>query len=169
TVIWGGDSSRNVFGTSYPADPSKPESKAYRIMISSNKKQHRNRFLTVFQMTEDTAKQLPVFFKEYKSYYEVRLAGVMQLLSSSRELISDSIALEVPRNGNGYAVVATGISSGFWHIRQKDGPLNTNLYVRPGKNSLYIHLKEGRYSLVPGRSYDGTYFDAPNGQPYILK
>lgn len=169
TSILGGDSSRNVFGTYYPVDPQKPESKAYRIMISPREKTRRNKFLTLFQMTTDTIQRLPVYFKEHNAYYEIRIADVVQVLSAGKDLITDSITLDIPRSETGYALVATGLNTGFWHIRREGSVTCTNFYVRPEKNTLQIRLTEGRYRLIPGRSYDGIYTEEPNGRPYILK
>jgi heparin/heparan-sulfate lyase len=199
TRIWGGDSSRNVFGTYYPTDPSKPESRAYRIMISPRTKTRHNKFVTLFQMTTDTAQRLPVYFKEHKAYYEIRIADVVQLLSAGKDNLTDSIMIDIPRDttfshgttvstgamgstdaigstgARGYEVVVTGLNTGFWHLRKQGvapngpGAASTNYYVRPEKNTLQIHLTEGSYWLVPGRSYDGSYLEEPNGLPYILK
>ncbi|MHA4808955.1 hypothetical protein ACX0G9_12655 [Flavitalea flava] len=169
TTIWGGDSSRNVFGTYYPVDSSKPESKAYRIMISPRGKTRHNKFLTLFQMTTDTTQRLPVYFKEHAAYYEIRIADVVQLLSPGKDLITDSIALEIPRNPSGFTMVATGLNYGFWHLRRQGAAASTNYYVRPEKNTLQIRLTEGSYWLVPGRTYNGSYTEEPNGLPYILK
>jgi heparin/heparan-sulfate lyase len=179
TRIWGGDSSRNIFGTYYPVDPSKPESKAYRIMISPREKARHNRFLTLFQMTTDTAQRLPVYFKEHADHYEVRIADVVQVLSAGKDPITDSITLDIPGSQTGYTLVATGLDNGFWHLQgtttqqgpaiQRGPATNINFYVRPGKNTLQMHLTEGRYRLIPGRSADGSYTEEPNGLPYILK
>lgn len=187
TRVWGGDSSRNVFGTYYPTDSSKPESRAYRIMISPRTKTRHNKFLTLFQMTNDTAQRLPVYFKEHGGYYEIRIADVVQILSAGKDNLTDSIALDIPRGTTGYEVVVTGLNNGFWHLRRQEGEVrgsgatssasasngagaaSTNFYVRPEKNTLSIRLTEGRYWLVPGRSYDGSYLEEPNGLPYILK
>lgn len=167
--IWGGDSSRNVFGTYYPVDSTKPESKAYRIMITPREKTRRNKFLTLFQMTTDTAQRLPVYFKEYTTWYEIRMADIVQVLGAGKELITDSIALDIPAGTAGYTLVATGLNTGFWHVRQKGAATSANFYVRPGKNTLQIRLSEGSYQLIPGRSYEGLYMDEPNGKPYSLK
>lgn len=165
--IQGGDSSRNVFGTYYTTDTTKPESRAYRIMISPRDKERRNKFLTVFQMTTDTAKRLPVYFKEIGQYYEVRVSNVVQVLGATRDMITEPITIDIPAGG--YNLVATGLNEGFWHVRKKGETASTNFYVRPGKNTLQIQLAEGGYTLTPGRSYEGAYMEEPNGQPYILK
>ncbi len=167
--ISGGDSSRNVFGTYYPLKDQKPEGRAYRIMISPKENATRNKFLTVFQMTTDTSKLLPVYFKDRGSCYEIRISDIIQITSAQECLLKDSVMLEIPENVSGYKLVATGLTPGFWHIRQKDGPVNENLYVQSGKNTLQIQLKKGNYCLAPGRSYDGSYTQEPDGRPYILK
>ncbi|AEW00072.1 hypothetical protein A4D02_28935 [Niastella koreensis] len=164
--IKGGDSSRSVFGTYYPTDTSKAESRAYRIMISPREKTGRNKFLTVFQMTTDTAQRLPVYFKEQAGYYEVRVADIVQVLSAG-ESINETVTIDIPAGT--YNLVATGLKEGFWHVRKKGETANTNYYVRPGKNTLQVHLPEGSYELLPGRDPNGAYWSAPNGLPYILK
>lgn len=167
--ILGGDSSRSVFGTYYATDTTKADSRAYRIMITPREKAIRNKFLTLFQMTTDTAQRLPVYFKEHAKHYEVRIADVVQVLSAGKELITEAITVDIPAGAASYNLVATGLSEGFWHVRRKGEAANTNFYVRPGKNTLHIHLAEGSYTVTPGRSYDGAYMAEPNGLPYMLK
>ena len=114
-------------------------------------------------------KKLPVYFKDHGSFYEVRIADIIQLLSASKDLITDSITLDISNSSSGYKIVATGLNAGFWHVSREGSATSTNFYVQPGKNTLQVQLTEGRYRLVSGRSYNGIYTEEPNGKPYILK
>lgn len=173
-TVKGGDSSRAVFGTCYPTDSSFKESRAYRIMISPRKATPENRFVTVFQMTEDSTKVLPVDYIEGNHACQLKIGSLRYVMSNTQKAIADSVSLNIVASYNDYKVklLATDLEPGFWHIRSLTGSAkgqSVNFYVRAGKNTLFTQLSTGRYLLLKGRDYNGTYTAPESGRPYTLE
>jgi heparin/heparan-sulfate lyase len=124
-------------------------------MISPKTPDKRNRFLTVFQMTSEHTKPLPVTFYETSQSYVVTLADRVVSMSSSVNLINEPFTLHAS-DSLSYQFVLTGMKPGFWNVKSSDGEVNFNFKVIPGKNTLYFHGKGDEYMVTPGRSYDGV-------------
>ncbi len=163
------DSSRFVFGTYLDIKHNyMPESGASRILISPIEPSRKQRFVTVFQMMEDTTKSLPVFFKEKKTYNEVRFGNVVYLFGVDKKEATDSIEIQFDKSSTAYTLLATGLDPGFWHVRKRGTKKSMNYYVYPGKNTLYMKVNKGTYILVQGRDYNGKYYNAPTGKTFYL-
>lgn len=153
--ILSGKNANSTFDQQYNVISEKPEANAFRIMISPNKANIRDRFLTVFQMTSDNAKPLPLDFNETNDRYQVILADRIVSMSSTSDLIRSSFTIDVPNN-SAYQVILLGMKPGFWNVKSIDQAVNFNSEVIPGRNTLFFEARGGNYSITPGRSYDAT-------------
>ena len=124
-------------------------------MISPKTAGRRNRFLTVFQMTSANTKPLPLSFQETSQSYIVTIADRVVCMSPDADLINEPFTLRAPDSLN-YHFILTGMSPGFWNVKNSNGGVNFNFKVIPGKNTLYFHGKGDEYIVTPGRSYDGA-------------
>lgn len=156
--ILNGTDANSTFEFKYKVNSDKPEAHAHRIMISPKTSDKRNRFLTVFQMTSEHTKPLPVTFYETNQCYVLTLADRVVSMSSGVNLVDEPFMLHTPGNLT-YQFVLTGMKPGFWNIKNSSGEVNFNFKVISGRNTLYFHGGGGEYSVVPGRSYDGVDFE----------
>jgi heparin/heparan-sulfate lyase len=153
--ILSGEAANSTFEFKYKVNSNKPEAHAYRIMISPKTADKRNRFLTVFQMTLENTKPLPITFHETRQRYAITLADRVVCMSSGANLINEPFTVHAPASLN-YHFILTGMSPGFWNVHNRTGEVNFNFKVIPGKNTLYFHGKGDEYIVTPGRSYDGV-------------
>lgn len=151
TVILSGEKANSTFGFQYKVNSNKPEASAHRIMISPKAANRRDRFLTVFQMTADGAKPLPVDFYETEESYVVTLADRIVSMGSGAGLVAAAFMLKVPQ-GKAYEVVLTDLAPGFWQV--KGNGVDFNAKVAQGKNTLVFKAGSGEYVVTPGRGYE---------------
>lgn len=150
TEILSGDKANSTFEFQYKVNSNKPEASAHRIMISPKEANKRDRFLTIFQMTADSAKPLPVSFYETSESYVITLADRVVSMSAGTGLVHSEFTLKVPVDKE-YEVVLTGLEPGFWQV--KGGDVDFNTKVVAGKNTIFFKVKGGAYVITPGRSY----------------
>lgn len=155
TEVLSGKDANSTFGEKFDVVSPKAEANAHRIMISPKKAEKRNKFLTVFQMTEGDAKPLPVDFKESDGRYQLILADRVVSMASGSDLLQSAFTMEIPNSGT-YEIVMLGMKPGFWNVKQVGGKLNFNSDVIPGKNTITFKAEAGKYLVTPGRAYEAA-------------
>ena len=126
-----------------------PEANGHRIMISPKTAKNEDRFLTVFQFTAGDTKPLPVSYYETPVSYVVLLSDRVVSMSNSNDLIEKSFTVNITAKGK-YQVVLTGMKSGNWNVKSKDGKTKFNANVTEGKNTIFFQAGNGEYIITPG-------------------
>jgi heparin/heparan-sulfate lyase len=143
------DDANSSFEHKYePPKPDLPEAHGHRIMISPKKASKNDRFLTVFQMVDGDTKPLPVHYYETPVSYVVTLADRVVSMSNSNGLINKSFTLNIPGNGK-FQIAMTGINSGSWNIKSRNGKVNFKANVVTGKNTIFFQGDSGEYIITP--------------------
>lgn len=150
--IVGGKESSHVFGTAYEVNSKWPEASGYRIMYTPKQSNKADQFLTIFQMVDGDAQPLKVAYEELGNYYLIHLANKIVCLSKGKNLLDESIHLQIPE-GEEKEVVFAGVKEGFWNISSKNLHTNFNTIVDAGKNVLSFRTKGGDFTIKQGRSY----------------
>lgn len=144
-----GKDANNVFQHKYEVpNVGQPEEQGHRIMISPKAPARRDRFLTVFQLTDGDTQPLPVKYDETPVSYVVVLADRVVSMSNSRELISKGFSIEVPGDAE-YQVVLTGMAPGKWRIKDAKGKVNLNATADAGRNTIFFKARNGKYTISP--------------------
>jgi heparin/heparan-sulfate lyase len=149
--VLSGDAANSSFKHSYEV-PAKTlaEGNAHRILVTPKIASSRDRFLTVFQMTDGDTKPLPVTHYETEQGYVVVLADRVVGMSSSADLIGKAFTLKIPA-GKQYQVVLAGMKPGYWNIKARKGRMHFNVNVEAGKNTLFFQARGGLYEVSPGQ------------------
>jgi heparin/heparan-sulfate lyase len=150
--ILSGQDATSVFNSRYetPSAIQYPETKGHRVMISPKNTGTRDRFLTVFQMTSDDTKPLPVSFYETSQSYVITISDRMVSLSNTTAFIDKGFTLKVP-NDKKYQVALVGMKPGQWNIKGRRGKVNYNADVKSGKNTIFFLADGGEFVITPGR------------------
>lgn len=150
--ILSGSDANSSFGHKYdPPLPDLPEANGHRIMISPRKADKNDRFLTVFQMVDDTAKPLSVNYYETPLSYVVTLADRIVSMNKGTDFISNNLDLKIPAGSDKFQVVLAGMEPGIWNIKTKDGKVNFNAEVKAGENTIFFRGDSGEYIITPTR------------------
>ena len=107
-------------------------------------------------MVDGEKNPLKVDFEEYDYYYLVRLADKIVYISKGKELIKESIAVDVPYGQREKEVVFAGVQEGYWNVYGEKGDINFNCIVDEGRNTLSFTSKGGKFIVKPGRSYQAS-------------
>lgn len=145
--------SSSVLGPQYQIKSSYPEANGYQVVAFSKKKEKHNRFLTVFQMTADNTKPMPVDFKEENGQYIICCQDRVVCLSSGYQQIQNPFTLKVDQSSESQILI-TDLKPGFWNVQSENGAININFKVKTGKNTIFFRGGKGRYLITPGRSYE---------------
>lgn len=151
TTTLSGEEAISSFGIKYTVPITNyPESHASRTMISPLKAKANDRFVTVFQVTNEQNTPLPVeHFKTTVSDVIV-VADRLVSLANKPSLIKESFVIEVPKNKKTYQVLLTGINAGTWNVVDKHSNLKFNVEVKNGENTIFFIAKNGEFTLSPG-------------------
>lgn len=148
--VLSGDSSTKVFEDFYTVKSVWPEAKGSRIMISPKKEDRLSEFATIFQITEDGAKELPIEIVEKANYYTFQLADKVIVMAKPNVYLAEEIKIRVPA-GKSYEVICVGLSPGFWDIRKMNTEKIKSENILKDRNSFSWVADEGSYSLIPVR------------------
>lgn len=125
-----------------------PEAHGHKIIISPSKSDKRNRFLTVFQMTDGNTKPLQVRHEETDVCYIIYIADRVVSMSNSTNLIEKGFTLNITDKGK-YQVVLTGMKAGSWNIQNRNNTKKFNVVVEEGKNTVFFEAENGEYIINP--------------------
>lgn len=148
--VLSGAAANSSFQHTYEAPASNlAEANGHRVMVSPKAANSRDRFLTVFQVTEGDTKPLPVSHYETAQSYVVVLADRVVSMSNSAQLVDQPFTLKVP-SGKGYQVVLAGMKPGYWQVKGKRG-VHYNVNVEAGKHTIFFTARGGDYQIRPGQ------------------
>ncbi|RHJ92171.1 hypothetical protein DW095_09005 [Bacteroides sp. AM07-16] len=145
--------SSTVLGPQYQIKSTRPEAGGYQVVAYPKENKKQNRFLTVFQMTADDTKPLPVDFSEKDGKYIIRLQDRIVCMSSGYEQIQEPFTLTVDQDSE-FQILITDLKPGFWNIQDEKNKINLNFKVKVGKNTIFFKSGKGKYTITPGRSYE---------------
>lgn len=143
----------NILGPQDRISSGSPEANGYQIIIYPKSEKKCHRFLTVFQMTSDGTKPLPVKFLEKDDKYILSLSDRIVCMSSGDKFIQTPFSIDISGNSE-HQVLLTDMKPGFWNISSSDKKINLNLKVESGKNTCFFRASKGLYFISPGRSYN---------------
>jgi heparin/heparan-sulfate lyase len=143
----------NILGVQDRISSGSPEANGYQITISPKNKELHHRFLTVFQMTSDDTKPLPVKLQENDDKYILYFSDRIVCMSSGSQLIQFPFSMTVP-NDFEHQILLTDLKPGFWNICSSDKKVNLNFKIESGKNTCFFRASKGLYFISPGRSYN---------------
>lgn len=152
--VLNGDSSTFVFGDQYTVKSPWPEAKGSRIMVSPKTDNRSDQFLTLFQMVEEGAAELPVIYEDKVDYVYCILGQKIIILSKPSQLLKKEITFSVP-NDSSYEVVIAGVIPGFWNVRDEGKRTSHNVSVLKDKHVISFKSDGGQFTLTPTRTYGG--------------
>jgi heparin/heparan-sulfate lyase len=139
----------NVFGKQFtPPKQYQPEAHGHRVLFSPKKSRTHERFLTVMSMTAEKSSALPINLTEQSMLFLLTIADRMVVLSKTGKLLRKTFKLTVIP-GEKYQVAFTGLAAGNWSIHSQDWQTKFNLKIKRGKNSLFMLLPAGNYTISP--------------------
>ncbi|SOD14816.1 hypothetical protein [Pedobacter xixiisoli] len=148
--VLSGDSSTKVFEDLYTVKSVWPEAKGSRIMISPKKEDRLSEFATLFQITEDGAKELPVEIVEKANYFMFQLADKVVLMAKPNAYLAEEIEIKVPA-GKTHEVICVGFAPGFWEVKKMETRKVKNENILKDRNSFSWNADQGIYKLLPRR------------------
>lgn len=149
-TLLSGDSSTKVFEDVYTVKSVWPEAKGTRMMISPKQQEKLAEFATIFQMTAQGAKELPVEIAEKNHYFTFKLADKIIVLAKPNVYLKEDIEINVPI-GKSYEVMCLGLNAGFWSIENLNNKKVINQNVLKDQNSISWNAEAGTYKLLPSR------------------
>ena len=150
--ILSGAAANSVFGQEFtPPVPTAPEANGHRIMVSPQKAQLRDRFLTVLQACD--AAPLPIEHAESEVAVTVRIGDCIVALAKGAELISAPFEVAVPNSSQTFQILCAGLQAGAWRITSPGAP-DRDAAVAAGKNVLFIESTGGRLRISPRNASD---------------
>jgi len=147
-VIKGGKEANEVFGKKYTAPILNRESSGHRIMISPKKDQKKDQFLTVFQMTADSVKPMPLEHYDTERMSVIVADKYVVCINKDDQFIAESFQIDIPEKKN-YKIVLTGLRSGKWAVTNSTGKLIANIEVKENKNCGFFESAQGKYTIKP--------------------
>lgn len=148
--VLSGEAAHCVFGQPFnPPFPDKPEARGHRALFSPKTPRANDQFLTVLTMASDAAPELPLAFTETPDTFALSLADRVVVLSRTGKLLEQRFSVEVPA-GTGQQLLLCGLAPGAWNIQGLAGKPRFNLTVAPGKNTAFLILPGGDFTIQPG-------------------
>ena len=152
--ILSGEDAYTVFGHAFtPPKPDRPEANGHRIMFSPSEPRNANEFLTVMLMSDGRAEKPPVAVAEQKETFVVTVGNRTVVLSRSGDTIEKPVDVEI-KGGGKSQLILTGLAAGAWNVQAEDGGVRLNVDIRPKKNTAFLVLSAGTYTIAPGHLAD---------------
>ncbi|GAA4443215.1 heparinase II/III family protein [Ravibacter arvi] len=148
SVKSGGEANSSLVKKVQAPDVNLPEIKGHRIMVSPLKAAARDHFLTVFQVTADGVKPMPVQHLSTEVSDVVVLGDRLVSVSRTGGLIAEKFTLKVPGKA-GVQAVLTGMKAGKWTVSGGKPRTNLKLTVEEGRHTLYFEGRKGAYVIAP--------------------
>lgn len=139
----------NLHGPQYKIPTKIPEASGYHIMVSPSGENKRDRFLTIFQMTKEDAKPLPVKFYEEDTRYIISLADYVVCMNSGSELNKTSFSISIPGNHESQ-VLLLDMNPGLWIVNSSDKKIEFTTTVSTSRNTIFFKAPPGNYTIHAG-------------------
>ena len=125
------------------------EKNGKRTLISPNVSNLRDRFLTVFQISDELANPLPIEHTEISVAHVIKVDNKIVLMSNNTYLIDSEIPITIPNDKN-YQLAITGLKEGQWSLLSSNRNKVFDFNVEKRKNSIFIEtIPMGSYTLTP--------------------
>ncbi len=150
-VLSGADA-KSSFNFKYDAPVTTlPEAHGHRIMVTPNKENGRDHFLSVVQLTSGDIKPLPVTHLVTPVSDIIVLADRVLSLNKGLEFINQQFSFKVPAKGS-YQIVLAGMKAGDWNVTSANGKVKFNTTVKEGEHTIYFTGSNTTYKITPGKS-----------------
>jgi heparin/heparan-sulfate lyase len=147
--VLSGEAAQSVFGLKFtPPKADRPESNGHRVMFTPRAARANDVFLTVMQMADDTASDLPVSVTETPALFALSIGDRLVVLSKTGKLLDQPFQVAVPP-GKDRQLLLSGLASGDWSIRDERGGVRFNARVEAGGNTAFFVVPRGNYSVAP--------------------
>ena len=138
-ILSGPVDSHNVFGAQYtPPNTTLPQTQGTRTLFSPKKESERDEFLTVMQMVDDKAKELPVSRLPTDVAHVVVVGNHVIGFAKTADPINKEWSLPIPSDRE-YQVVLTGMAPGKWMVRHSNK--TESIDVVKGTSTMYFSAK----------------------------
>lgn len=156
-----GEEAYNVFGQQFtPPAPAKPEGHGCRVLFSPREPRESDVFLAVMPMSDQEAPALPVSLAESPTTFALTLADRVVVLSKTGKLIATPFEVRVPA-GRQHQLLLTGLAPGAWSLQSADGKLKLNTRAEPERNTAFLLVPGGSYTVRPEALPGAAEFQAP--------
>ena len=138
----------NVFGVQYTPPNSTIQTQGSRTLFLPKKASERNEFLTVFQMVDDKATELPVSRLQTDAAHVVVVGNHVIGFAKTAVPINEEWSLPIPSDRE-YQVVLTGMAPGKWTVYQSNKTESMN--VTEGNSTMFFSAKGPSLRCTPFR------------------
>ena len=148
-ILSGGDAN-TVFGHAFtPPKPERPEANGHRVMFSPSEPRSEDEFLTVMLMSDGQAEKPPIAVTEQSDAFVVTIGDRTVVISRSGDAIEKAIEVGIRGTGKNQMILA-GLAPGAWSVEGEEGNLRLNVDILPKKNTAFLALSAGSYTIAPG-------------------
>ena len=152
--ILSGDDVHTVFGHAFtPPKPDRPEANGHRVMFSPSEPRNEDEFLTVMLMSDGQAEKPAIAVTEHSDAFILTVGDRTVVLSRSGDAIDEAIEVRIKGTGKNQLILA-GLAPGAWSVRAKGGNGRLNVDILPKKNTAFLTLSAGSYTIAPGHIAD---------------
>jgi len=137
----------NIFGFQVtPPDSNLFESHGHRVVLSPKNAQQKDKFLSVFQMTNSPQPITNIVHSKVGNFDQLELLDVVVLVNDSEKLGIDDMHLNIS-NKNSKEIYVTGIQEGKWNLVNHKGKIIHSVEVQKTKNTAIFEITKGKYNL----------------------
>lgn len=137
----------NIFGFQVtPPDSNQFESHGHRVVLSPKKAEKKDKFLSVFQMTNSPQPVVNIAHNKVGSFDQLEMLDMIILVNDSEKLLSDDVYLHLKNKGI-KEIYITGIQEGKWNLVNHKGKVLQTLEVEKGKNAAIFKANKGKYTM----------------------
>lgn len=137
----------NIFGFQVtPPDSNQFETYGHRVMITPNTAKNKDKFLSVFQMTNSPEPVLDITHRKIGSFDQIEILDMFVLVNDTKNLVTENIDLNIT-NKTTRQIYVTGIQEGKWILSTIKGKVVDAFEVQKGRNTAIFNANKGKYIL----------------------
>jgi len=143
--VYSKEDTQNIFGFQVaPPDSNQFESHGHRIMVSPKSENTKDKFLSVFQMTNSEIPIAQISNERKDGYDFLSVFDLLIILKDVEKSNNDNITFEIKESKTVYV---TGLQEGRWKLLNKKGKVVQSFDVEKGKHASTLNLPKGKYTL----------------------
>lgn len=143
--VYSKEDAHNIFGFQVaPPDSNQFESHGHRIMVSPKSENTKDKFLSVFQMTNSEIPIAQISNERKDGYDFLSVFDLLIILKDVEKSNNDNITFEIKESKTVYV---TGLQEGRWKLLNKKGKVVQSFDVEKGKHASTLNLPKGKYTL----------------------
>ncbi len=131
-----------------PPVPGAAQANGFRTMVTPKAARDTDLFLAVMRISGEEVKPLPVKMAENAENVVLSLADRVVVLGTSAKFTAKAFEFEVGTARPSTQVLLADLAPGVWTV--KGGATAVVLTVEAGKNTAWLELPAGRYTVTPG-------------------